>query len=102
MDSSQEQRWRAGVPYSPARRVSASPKRDSGTPMRSIMERNRLRSLRGRGPRMSCEVGSRPTYSCTALPYLTRCGMADLGPDFAYYGLRYFEMTPEQSELYLT
>jgi hypothetical protein len=101
VDSSREQRWRAGVPYSPARRVSASPKRDSGTPMRSIMERNRLRSLRGSGPRMSCEADGRPTYSWTTLRYVTRCGMADLGPDLASYGLRYFEMSPEQAELYL-
>jgi hypothetical protein len=34
-------------------------------------------------------------------PFYTRCGMTDLGPDLAYYGLQYFEMTPEQAELYL-
>jgi hypothetical protein len=34
-------------------------------------------------------------------PFYIGCGMTDLGPDPAYYGLRYFEMTPEQAELYL-
>jgi hypothetical protein len=65
--SSQEQRLRAGVPYSPARRVCASPKRDSGTPMRSIKERYRLRSLRARGLRMSSEADGRSIYHWTTL-----------------------------------
>ena len=33
--------------------------------------------------------------------FYTHCGMTDLGPDAAFYGLRYFEMTSEQAALYL-
>ena len=33
--------------------------------------------------------------------YQDRCGMTDLGPDAAYQGLRYFEMTPDQAQAFL-
>lgn len=33
--------------------------------------------------------------------YANTCGMTDLGPDLAYQGLRYFEMTPEQAEAFV-
>ena len=33
--------------------------------------------------------------------YRNCCGMTDLGPDEAYQGLRYFEMTPDQAHAFL-
>jgi hypothetical protein len=33
--------------------------------------------------------------------YRSTCGMTDLGPDPAYYDLRYFEMTPEQAKIFI-
>jgi hypothetical protein len=34
--------------------------------------------------------------------YANTCGMTDLGPDQNCHGLRYFEMTPEQAEAFIT
>ncbi|MBK8908914.1 MAG: GNAT family N-acetyltransferase [Rhodospirillales bacterium] len=33
--------------------------------------------------------------------YGRKCGMTDLGPDAAYQGLRYFEMTPKQARSFI-
>ncbi len=33
--------------------------------------------------------------------YANTCGMTDLGPDPGYDNLRYFEMTPEQAQVFI-
>lgn len=55
---------------------------------------------------LSEEEGFRGRIGLHSLPqadrfYRDRCGMTDLGPDTAYQGLRYFEMTPDQAQAFL-
>ncbi len=56
---------------------------------------------------LSREEGFRGRIGLHSLPqadafYRDRCGMTDLGPDAAYQGLRYFEMTIEQAGAFLS
>lgn len=55
---------------------------------------------------LSEEEGFKGRIGLHSLPqadrfYRDRCGMTDLGPDAAYQGLRYFEMTPDQAQAFL-
>jgi hypothetical protein len=56
---------------------------------------------------LSREEGFKGRIGLHSLPqseafYRDRCGMTDLGPDAAYQGLRYFEMTTEQADAFLS
>jgi len=55
---------------------------------------------------LSREEGFKGRIGLHSLPqadrfYRDSCGMSDLGPDVAYHGLRYFEMTSEQADAFL-
>jgi hypothetical protein len=55
---------------------------------------------------LSIDEGFKGRVGLHSLPqaddfYRNTCGMTDLGPDKAYQGLRYFEMTAEQSQKFL-
>lgn len=55
---------------------------------------------------LSNEEGFKGRLGLHSLPqadrfYRERCRMTDLGPDTAYQGLRYFEMTPDQAQAFL-
>lgn len=56
--------------------------------------------------RVSLELELKGRIGLHALPqadgFYQRCGMTDLGPDGDYHDLRYFEMTEEQAEAFLT
>ena len=56
---------------------------------------------------LACDEGFQGRIGLHSLPqadsfYRDRCGMTDLGPDPAYQDLRYFEMTAEQAQTFLT